>query len=286
MSDPVRDLKHELLAAAERQQGHIPARTGRRRLRDHLARYRLLLAAATLVIAAAAALLATPPWNDSPGFLARAEAALTPPAGTILHMKYEWTFTAKTLGCTVTRGPTEFWIDQEPPYRYRAVNAFVPQEQPGSDLRALLCSPGTLSELGGDSQRTLVFAPPNTLRDLPGQVDLTGNPVETLRDAIREGRAHHEGKAQLDGRTVERIRWDAPPDCPVSGCLDDPTYAYVDPETFYPIRIESPHGYAMLPGRPVERADVVVRYLTYEYLPRTDANLALTDIRAQHPGGS
>ena len=104
MSDPIRDLKHELLAAAERQQGHIPARTGRRRLRDHLARYRLLLAAATLVIAAAAALLATPPWNDSPGFLARAEAALTPPAGTILHMKYEWTFTAKTLGCTVTRG--------------------------------------------------------------------------------------------------------------------------------------------------------------------------------------
>jgi hypothetical protein len=163
------------------------------------------------------------------------------------------------------------------------VNAFVPQEQPGSDLRALLCLPGTLSELGGDSQRTLVFAPPNTLRDVPGQVRLTGNPVETLRDAISEGRAHHEGKAQLDGRTVERIRWDAPPDCPVSGCLADPTYAYVDPETFYPIRIESPHGYAMVPGRPVERADVVVRYLTYEYLPRTGANLALADIRAQHP---
>jgi hypothetical protein len=25
------------------------------------------------------------------------------------------------------------------------------------------------------------------------------------------------------------------------------------------------------------------RYLAYEYLPRTDDNLALTDIRAQHP---
>ena len=28
---------------------------------------------------------------------------------------------------------------------------------------------------------------------------------------------------------------------------------------------------------------VVARYLTFEYLPRTAANLALTDIVAQHP---
>ncbi len=28
---------------------------------------------------------------------------------------------------------------------------------------------------------------------------------------------------------------------------------------------------------------VVDRYLTFEYLPRTAANLALADIRAQHP---
>ena len=31
---------------------------------------------------------------------------------------------------------------------------------------------------------------------------------------------------------------------------------------------------------------VVVRYLTFEYLRRTDANLALTDIRAQHPNAT
>ena len=31
------------------------------------------------------------------------------------------------------------------------------------------------------------------------------------------------------------------------------------------------------------RFDIVQRCLTYEYLPRTAAKVALTDIRAQHP---
>jgi hypothetical protein len=73
-------------------------------------------------------------------------------------------------------------------------------------------------------------------------------------------------------------------DCSI--CLPDPSYAYVDPETFYPIRIESPHGLFILPGRPPVRSDVVVQYLTYEYLPRTAENLALTDIRIQHPNAT
>ena len=57
MSDPVSDLKQELLAAAERQQGHAPARGSRRRWRGQPDRYRLLLTAATLAIATAVALL-------------------------------------------------------------------------------------------------------------------------------------------------------------------------------------------------------------------------------------
>ena len=40
------------------------------------------------------------------------------------------------------------------------------------------------------------------------------------------------------------------------------------------------------PGRPVVRLHVVTRYLTFEYLPRTAANLALTDIEAQHPNAT
>ena len=77
MSDPIRDLKRELLAAAERQQRHATERAGHGRLRAHLGRDRLLASIATLVIAAVVALLFASPWSDSPGFLDRAQAALT-----------------------------------------------------------------------------------------------------------------------------------------------------------------------------------------------------------------
>ena len=49
---------------------------------------------------------------------------------------------------------------------------------------------------------------------------------------------------------------------------------YVDPVTFYPVEIHNPE---------FRGVSSVVRYLTFEYLPRTPANLELTDIRAQHP---
>ena len=90
---------------------------------------------------------------------------------------------------------------------------------------------------------------------------------------------------QLDGRTVRRIRIDPPSFCPVSSCPRKPNYAYVDPETFYPVQIECEDcGGIALPGGPVLRLHMVTRFLTYEpLLPRTAANLALTDIRAQHP---
>ena len=188
MSDPVRDLKHELLAAAERQHGQLwpPAR-----LRGHRGRIRLLLASAALSIAAAAALLITAPWSNSPGFLARAEAALTPPAGTVLHMKWEVTSTSTDPVCTVARGPSEIWIDQTPPHRYRALLNDFPSDQANADPRTLVCSSGTPSELGGafGTGQTLRFVPPNTLSVNPLLFVFPLDPVTDLREAISAGRA-------------------------------------------------------------------------------------------------
>lgn len=263
MSDPVRELKRELLAAAERQHRHVAMSAGSTtRLRAHLARRRLLLTSATLSVAAAAALLVTTPWSTSPGFLEQAQAALTPPAGTILHQKWELTSTSTDPACTVTHGPNEIWIDQTPPHRYRVLlNMPDPAD---ADPRALACASGTPLELGGtfDTGETLRFVPPNTLTVNPLQVVFPLDSAKELREAIREGRAHDEGETQLDGRTVERIRIDAPPGCPFPDCSREPSYAYVDPDTFAPVQTESPHGGINPPGGPFVRLHVIMRTLT------------------------
>jgi hypothetical protein len=274
--DPIVDLKQELLAAARRQLEHAPVPAGRRRLRADLGRSRLILTAATLSIATAVALVFTAPWNNSPGFLERAQAALTPPAGTFVHQKWEWTTTMTEPRCRVTNGPNEMWIDQTPPHRYRGLT--ILSRDP--------CATGTPREGGGtlDTKEALAFVPPDTLRSTELGYFGPPDPVAALRQAISEGRAHDEGITQLDGRTVRRIRVDGPEECPTPGCEGDPEYHYVDPQTFYPIQVESPHGYAIpSPGDPVVRFHSVLRWLTYEYLPGTPANRALADIRAQHP---
>ncbi len=290
MSDPVGDLKRELLAAAERQQGRVAVSAGRRRLRPRLARKRLLLVSATLAVAAAAAVLVTTQWSTSPGFLERAQAALTPPAGTVLHYKSEGTLMSTDPACTVTR-PVEIWIDQTPPHRYRALTNVEPSaDSTGGDLRSVVCSRGMPAELGGmlgRPEETLMFVPPDTLTSSRVGLGLPPDPVAWLRDAISAGTAHDEGKTHLNGRTVERIRMD-PIACTadVPSCPSEPGYAYVDPETFYPVEFSGPGGIGPVGGPPVAWFHFVDRFLLFEFLPRTAANLALTDIRAQHPNAS
>jgi hypothetical protein len=287
MSDPVRELKRELLAAAERQHRQVRVNDARPRSRARVGGSRLLLIAATVAIAAAVALVVTTPWKSSPGFLERAQAALTAPAGMILHEKWETTWTSTDPACTVTRGPHEVWIDGTPPHRYRLLtNDFG--EGSGGGARALACWRGTAAEFGGtqDSFDAVRFLPPNTLIRWKLRYGRELDPAKRLREAISAGTAHHEGKTQLDGRTVERIRIDPPSDCPDPPCSREPGYAYVAPETFYPVRTEGPGYIAEVGGSEVVRLRIVERFLTFEYLPRTAANLALTDIRAQHPNAT
>jgi hypothetical protein len=97
-----------------------------------------------------------------------------------------------------------------------------------------------------------------------------------LRQALAQGWVKHLGKTTLRGRVVERLRLDPPPGC--RACPREPGYAYVDPKTFRPVELQPP---------PREKGvRDVIRFLTYEQLPRTRVNLALTDIRAQHPAAT
>ena len=281
MSDPVRELKQELLFAAERRLADTS--------RSHSRRNRVLLAAAALTVSALVTLVVSAPWTSSPGFLQQAEAALTGPAASILHYRWEMTRTSTEFGCTVSTGPHETWIDQRAPHRFRAIVPLGPPwlQFAGSSRRTFVCADWGTVEIGGNlgAFRMLRFVPPNTVIESGGLIPVT-DPVASLRDvmraAITEGRAHHEGKTELDGRVVERIRID-----PRSGCSDVPcalsTYVYVEPETLFPVQSEGPYSFAFYPDTNYLRLHVVERYLKYEYLPRTAANRALTDIRAQHP---
>jgi hypothetical protein len=263
------------------------------------------LALVALAGATAAALFLSAPWNDSPGFLERAQAALTPGEDTILHMKWEVTSTSTDPACTVQRGPNEIWIDQTPPHTYRALLSDIPPLPSTWESPPPACSPGEPFEIGGtlggtfDEQDRFRFVPPITLEyeplrflvraDDPFAIP-TGGALPAalwapamLREAIGAGTAHDEGETQLEGRTVRRIRVEPSAACPPPLCPPEPSYVYVDPKTYFPVQVEGPRAFIpLLPDRVVP-LHVVDRYLTFEYLPRTEANLALTDIRAQHP---
>jgi hypothetical protein len=275
MSDPVGALKDELVAAAERRLANPRARSRRNRV---------LIIAAVLTISASLALVFAAPWSSTPGFMERAQAALAP-EGVILHYRYVEVQTSEDFGCTAVMGPNEVWIDQEWPHRWRSLMEQFEPPPRGADERTRAClREGEVAEIGGAmwGQPTLKFEPPRTLRGGTGQfLTFEPDPARVLREAIAGGRAHHEGNTEVDGRTVARIRIE----CLHPPCSGPRPHTYVDPETFALVREEWPLGFTWVPGADGRefRFDVVRRYPTFEYLPRTAANVALADIRAQHP---
>jgi hypothetical protein len=331
--DLFRDFRRGVAAPSENARRHARTQLARAADGDAQPRIRALgpvrkrsgygaLALLALAGAAATALFLSTPWSSSPGFLERAEAALATPDNSILHMKWEVTSSVSHPRCSVTR-PNEMWIDQERPHTYRAILEDPPPA--GADARSLACSSGTRREVGGTvdptcspaeqanctTMDTLELESPTTLRESTLQFVLPPDPVAMLREAIRSGSAHHEGKTTLHGRTLERIRIDGPrisedgvfssSACAFPSCAFGD--AYVDPDTFYPVEMHSPPLQVMpapdggavvrlpdgitLPGgtigNPLAEINVADRYLNFEYLPRTEGNLALADIRAQHP---
>jgi hypothetical protein len=264
-------------------EGKQTPRTGGLRLVTKRPGYSALVLAA-LAGATASALFVSTPWNNAPGFLERAQAALAADPETVLHARWEETLTSTDPACTVELGPNEIWIDQTSPHRFRAVREDTTPD-PATDPRHWVCSSGTISELRGtlDSGRAQRFVPPGTETGLPVLVMTPHDPVKAFREAISTGRAHDEGETQLDGRTVKRIRIDPPLDC--DPCPDNrsPSYAYVDPDSFFPVEEHGVGHVGPAPGNKfgdstdrLARFLIVKRYLTFEYLPRTAANVALT----------
>lgn len=284
-SDPSGEAQQRALARLTRAIEGERDRSGTRSLRR--ARRRLggfALAFVALAGAGVTALALDAPWQSSPGFLKQAEAALAPPDGLILHAKWKITRTSREYGCTVTSRPSELWADPTS-QRWRVVATDFPS-QDGGDGRAKACGEGMTIEVGGDANRSFKFVPPDTLEPFGPAQTASWDVVDHLRGALAAGRAHRDGRTDLSGRVVERIRIEChvEPDVACPGRPAD--YFYVDPETFLPVQFELPNSLHYSTASGLVDFDVVGRYLTYEYLPRTEANLALTDIRAQHPGAT
>ena len=292
MRDPIADLKHELLAAAERQQRHAAAvGAGRRRLRVSLSRNRLLLTAATVAVAAATALFFTAPWKTRRGFSGERRRRSRRPPGSILHMKWELTPTSTDPTCTVTHGPNEIWIDQTAPHRYRVLLTILRRRR--SARARVLGEAASSWDVRSVARRLLrprkpadpqVRAAEHAERQ-HGAVVYPVDPVKDLRERSAQDAHMMRARRNLTGARSRRIRIDPPSGCPdPSGCPRKPIYAYVDPETFFRSKSSARTAESSLyPANPSCDFHMVTRYLTFELLPRTDENLALTDIRAQHP---
>jgi hypothetical protein len=263
--------------------------------------------------------VAIAPWSGSNDFLARAAAALGPGSGGgVLYERWERTGPAGE-GVRATNGPDQLWIEAGAPQRYRLVlqpsraGEAAPANEAGlaaaygvalgfvgrrgvlTRLRRTLAREPL--EVGGQLQErereepTLTFVPPEELWSMRLSIEAQGtpplpgpheqlypgaDPVSALRAALVEGRAHDAGSSRLDGRAVERIDFDpqplpadAPPLPPGVKLPHDSLHAYVEAGTLRPLEIAN--------------GESTYRILAYEHLPATRANLALTDVRAQHP---
>jgi hypothetical protein len=265
LTPPLPEYRHDWQDVLERAQGRgsrvaLPRRLG------------VLFAVAAAV--AAVALAVTTPWKSAPGLVeanvvGRAEAALTLPSGTVLHMKLEDSFRDElSQPTTIT---TELWLDHDGEF-----HGFVDDPSVGQRV-----------EIGGtqDLRRSVQYDPRSNAIG-PGLVGGTfysfGDDVQVLRAQLARGAATADGETTIAGRQVVRIRLKSVgPDCkPV---ID---YLFVDPETYDPVEYRVTDFGSRAGTKPPTtyyRIPVVRRFRTFERLPATSANLRLTSIEAMHP---
>jgi hypothetical protein len=244
-------------------------------------RYRLAppprrLAALVAVVAGvvAVALGVTTPWKSAPSLVeaevvGRAEAALTLPSGTVLHMKLEDSY--RDGPGKPTTIVTELWLDRDGEF-----HGFVDDPTIGRRV-----------EIGGtqDLRRSVEYDP-RTNAIGPGLVGGTfysfGDDVRVLRRQLARGAATADGETTIGDRRVVRIRLrSVGPDCkPV---VD---YLFVDPRTYSPIEYRVTDFGSRAGTKPPTtyyRIPAVRRFRIFERLPATSANLRLTSIEAMHP---
>lgn len=256
------------LAAYELDWQDVLERADTRRSRRVWRRPRPLsiMLAAVVSGAVVLALTVTTPWSGGPSVVDRARAALTPEPGAVLHVRWtdRWADNADI---------TEAWLNSQGRFHGFVTDASTKKRV----------------EIGGthDLRQSVTYDPATNSIGifLAGPAYVLGDPVAELRKQLAEGSATADGEATIGVRKVKRIRLE------LVGvdCKPVVDYLFVDPETYQPVEYRvivfnsKPNGPAPNATVSYTRLGLVRRFLTYERLPATPANLRLTDIRAAHP---
>jgi hypothetical protein len=226
---------------------------------------RTVLVAAGAVAVALGVLSVLP--GSGPSVVERAAAALTVSDGSILHVVQVGTATNPD-GVTATMR-VETWEQSTSPYDRRDITV-------GGNRRLESGSENDQAELYDPAANTL-YVP-----QVPATGATSGKPVagkpqapaerasgdrykEKILSLLASGELHEDGHVTVQGRDAIRL---------VSE--DGSVQLSVDAGTYEPIEWRDTAG----------GWTAVAQFPTYEHLPSTDANRALTSLRAQHPSAA
>jgi hypothetical protein len=171
--------------------------------------------------------------------------ALTPPANKILH--------------TVVAGDgfgAQTWQLTSPPYTFLGMKGPLGHEQ---------------QEAGVGTTSLSYDVAANTIEEHPGVSRPSfSDPLSAMRQDLQDGQAEVMGSTTTYGIPTYEIRIAS------NGTLGpDSLIAYVDRRSYRPLLLADPQRNGQV---------VMLRVLTFEYLPATPANRRLLSLTARHPG--
>jgi hypothetical protein len=217
------------------------------------------------------------PGGGGPSAVARAEAALSPSGGTILHTVVVTT-RAHTDGSTVCFQPTssltctgtiETWQLNSPPYDQR----YVQSVQDGLG-RELATADGLAQYYDARTNTIYTVAPdagPRAQQAAPPREGVQ-RLLDNLRELLASGEAREDGRVEVDGRDAIRIVF-RPRDGRDRALFGGSTLV-VDAATYEPIEFISISD---------DGWRITERFRTYALLPATEENMALLSLTEQHP---
>jgi hypothetical protein len=184
--------------------------------------------------------------------LRSAAHALTPPAGTILHVQAQVTVAGQGTQ------PYELWAQADSPDAYRVIKFGHEDAWTGTQYGSYDPATNTITTYPGGTER--------------GSVDIAAS----LRALLQSGQARVEGQTTVDGVAAYQITVSGQGPGWLSGVANGAYDVAQSDEHPLLVQTEVDCGGSACAE--------TVRFQTYEYLPATSANLALLDLSAQHPG--